>query len=225
MKNIFKSVLIEKSKVSESIFVKINIPGRSPVILCSAYRAPDLSLDNNKLLCEEIFNVKNKFKKSIFWLSGDFNLPDIDWDKHSIATHQYSETINQLFLDLASDLSLSQTVLKPTRGNNILDLFFTNNLDLIKKSEVISGVSDHEAVVIESKLYIKVKKPKKRVTHLWRKVDMTKLKSDAKNFSTLFKQTHSRKSYINSMWSCITVNIHQLIDENVPTKMTSSKVY
>ena len=86
-------------------------------------------------------------------------------------------------------------------------------------------MSDHEAVVIESRLFIKVKKPKKRVTRLWKKVDMTKLKSDAKNFSTLFKQTHSKKSDINSMWSCIKVNIHQLIDENVPTKMTSSKVY
>ena len=225
VKKIFKSVLIEKSKVSEAIFVKINIPGKSPVILCSAYRAPDLSLDNNKLLCEEIFNVKNKFKKSIFWLSGDFNLPDIDWVSHSITTHQYSTTINQLYLDLASDLGLSQTVLEPTRGNNILDLFFTNNKDLIKKSEVISGVSDHEAVVIESRLFIKVKKPKKRVTRLWKKVDMTKLKSDAKNFSTLFKQTHSKKSDINSMWSCIKVNIHQLIDEHVPTKTTSTKVH
>ena len=32
---------------------------------------------------------------------------------------------------------------------------------IIKKSEVISGVSDHEAVVIEIKLYIKVKTPRK----------------------------------------------------------------
>ena len=62
-------------------------------------------------------------------------------------------------------------------------------MNLLKTSEVISGVSDHEAVVIESKLYIKVKTPKKRVTHIWKRVDMTNLKSDANNVSTLFKQS------------------------------------
>ena len=95
-------------------------------------------------------------------MSGDLNLPDIDWEFHSITNHQYPASTNQIFLDLASDLGLSQTVTEPTRGDNILDLFFTNNLDLVKNTKVISGVSDHEAVIIESKLYLKTKKTKKR---------------------------------------------------------------
>ena len=74
-------------------------------------------------MCEEIIEIKSKFKKSTFWLCGDFNLPDIDWNTNKITKNQYSVPINQLYLDLVNDLGLSQTVTDPTRGNNILDLF------------------------------------------------------------------------------------------------------
>ena len=160
-------------------------------------------------------------------MSGDLNLPDIDWEFNTITSHQYPSSINQLFLDLASELGLSQTVTEPTRGDNILDIFLTNNLDLIKSTKVISGVSDHEAVIIESKLYIKTKKPKKRKIHQWNKVNMAKLKSDANYFSRRFKVSHQKNkdSNINNMWSCIKKNLEQIIEDNVPSKMTNSKVY
>ena len=154
----FNSILIAKGKVSETIFVKVPILNKAPLIVCCAYRPPDFSHDQCLQMCNEIREIKDKFKKSVFWLSGDFNLPDIDWTSSTITNHQYSNPINQLFLDLANDLGLSQTVEQPTRGTNILDLFFTNNLDLIQKSSVVPGVSDHDAVLTESKLFIKRKK-------------------------------------------------------------------
>jgi hypothetical protein len=51
---------------------------------------------------------------------------------------------------------LDQVVQEPTRVTettaNVLDLFFTNNSTLTNKVEVIPGISDHEAVFIESSL-------------------------------------------------------------------------
>ena len=111
---------------------------------------------------------------------------------------------------------MSQTVDRPTRGNNTLDLYFTNNLDLHQKSQVIPGVSDHEAVLTESKLFIKTKKPIRREIKLWNKADMTKLKNDAKNFATLFKAHHKKHSKdINSMWSCIKKNLQLIISDGL----------
>ena len=52
---------------------------------------------------------------------------------------------------------------------------------------VISGVSDHEAVTIESKLSLKIKKTPPRKIQLWNKVDIEKLKDDTRNFCNLFK--------------------------------------
>ena len=135
-------------------------------------------------------------------------------------------SINKLFLDLADDLGLTQTVNDPTRGDNILDLFFTNNINFISKTSVVSGVSDHQAVTIESKLSLKPQKTPPRVIQLWDKADINKLKTDCKNFNNLFKYTHSKcKQNIKDMWPCIQNNLLTIQKDNIPTKTTASKIY
>ena len=134
-----------EAKGGGGIFIEIPVFNKPPVIVSCIYRAPDLSLDQCQNPCGDIREVKSKFKRSVFWLAGDFNLPDIDWNYFSTTGHNYSRSINQIFLDLICELGLSQTVDRPTRGKNILDLFFTSNLDLHQKSQVIPGVSDHDA--------------------------------------------------------------------------------
>ena len=97
--------------------------------------------------------------------------------------------------DLTQDLGLIQTVQDLTRGNNILDFFFTNNINLITKTSVISGVSDHQAVTIESKLFIKQKKAFTKSNPTLGKVDKTKIKLAAKNFNYLFKYIHNTQAF------------------------------
>ena len=121
--------------------------------MCCAYRAPDSSFEDCEKLCNEITKVKSQHKNSIFWLAGDFNLPDINWKTLNINNNPaYALCINRRFLDLVSELGLTQTVTEATRGSNILDLFFSNHPSLLKNSSVISGVSDHEAVIVDNKL-------------------------------------------------------------------------
>ena len=93
-------------------------------------------------------------------------------------------------------------------------------MNFINKTSVISGVSDHQAVTIESKLSLKPKKSVPRVIQLWNKVDINKLKADTKNFSNIFKSSYHNKS-VNDMWLCIKNNIQTIINDNVPTKETS----
>ena len=65
-KKIFNSVIIHKGKHSESVFAKINIPNKPPVIVGCVYRAPDLDYNNCKKLCDEVREIKLKYKNSIF---------------------------------------------------------------------------------------------------------------------------------------------------------------
>ena len=227
IKKTFESSLISKGKHSETVFVKVKVPKKPPIILCCAYRAPDLDIIDVEKMCTEISEIKSKFKSSIFWLCGDFNLPDIDWDSNTITGHQYSLAVNQSFLDLFSDLGLTQTVKEPTREDNILDLFLTNNNNLIKSSSVVSGTSDHHAVVVESKVSIKPKKPIKRTIRLWNKVNLDNLKKDALDYCLKFKNCYQNKpvSDINDMWLDIKENLLNILECNVPTKITSTKYY
>ena len=76
-------------------------------------------------------------------------------------------SINQL-LTLAKIFYFDQMITEPARINettsNTLELFFTSNPTLINMGETIPGISDHEAVFIESSLRcLKVKIPQRTV--------------------------------------------------------------
>jgi hypothetical protein len=62
-------------------------------------------------------------------VTGDYNLPLIDWQTNCVQSGgtQEIQQSAQLFLAFISDHLLSQYVMCPTRGNNVLDLFITNN--------------------------------------------------------------------------------------------------
>ena len=81
---------------------------------------------------------------------GDFNCPDIDWSKHCTNPVADQWEVQQQLLDLSTSHRLTQIVEEPTRQGNILDLCLTNNPSLIKGVSVIPGISDHDAVIIDS---------------------------------------------------------------------------
>ena len=219
VKKSLNSIFLKKGSKSECIFVKLVVPKKPPIILGCAYRAPDLSLDQCEDLVNEISEIKNKYNKSHFWLAGDFNLPSIDWETNSIKktkqkkkkqkNYQYSLSVNNLFLEMSQNLGLKQIVSEPTRGKNILDLFFTNNTELIDKTEIVSGVSDHEAVIINSRLRLCQQKQPRRKILIWNRTDTPKMKAAAKEFRQNFLDKYpvdDANSDVNEMWSRIKSN-------------------
>jgi len=82
-------------------------------------------------------------------LSGDFNLPSINWDDGNglLTSHPtYGSELNNLFLDILDDVGLEKFVTSPTRQESILDLVFSTYSN-ISGLRIIPGISDHEAVV------------------------------------------------------------------------------
>ena len=60
---------------------------------------------------------------------------------------------------------------------NVLDFFITNN-NLIIKTQVIRGISDHDAVFVEGiNITATLKKQKRRMVALYRKTDWDALKN------------------------------------------------
>jgi menaquinone-dependent protoporphyrinogen IX oxidase len=54
------------------------------------YRPPDKTNEDylNKVK-EEISTIKEKHRRDIFVIGGDFNLPDINWEEQTIINRQY----------------------------------------------------------------------------------------------------------------------------------------
>ena len=219
------SELISVGTHAETVFCKINRKGKPPIVAACVYRPTNNDTEISAAISRDILEAKSKFKNSEFFIGGDFNLPDINWFTLEIKGGRYKKQISENILDACNDSGLSQIVDEPTRGENILDIFLTSNPNLVTKAEVVSGFSDHEAVKVHITLQLKRKKQVKRLIKLWKKVNLSKLKKDTKAFATLFLATHKISDPVDQIWECIKNNLLLIIEDNVPTKLTSSKTH
>ena len=83
------------------------------------------------------------------WMVGDFNFPNIDWSSLLVNPGGSADSTQSflLLLNFMSRHFLNRYVSSPTRGNNILDLFLTNNEYLVTNiSSNITDLSDHNMV-------------------------------------------------------------------------------
>ena len=118
-------------------------------------------------MCHIIQEVIDSNSYSTTWIAGDINLPNINWLENSVSGNNYPIPFCNLILDLFSNAGLAQLVTFPTRRNNLLDIFATNRPTLVTKCLPIPGISDHEAVYIETMITAKHNPPVKRYIYIY----------------------------------------------------------
>ena len=86
-------------------------------------------------------------------IMGDFNYAEIDWSRHTVSTSALS--CCREFFRVVEDCFYTQHVLSPTRSGATLDLFFTNEPDLVIDVTAIQnlGSSDHNMVAFTAHLH------------------------------------------------------------------------
>ena len=87
------------------------------------------------------------------------------------------------------------------------------------------GKGDHDSIILHSTLTPLRKKPIRRRIQLWKHIDHEALKRDARSFCSLFLQKHDTKNEFNMIWNCLKENLFTIMEDNVPSKMTSSKIH
>ena len=129
-------------------------------IIASIYRPPpshsNSSFDSvsfkNLLSFLQVNIDKNSNGHSDIILTGDFNFPNIQWDPtiNSSVSPKPTE-VEEFFLSFIEDNLLCQYITQPTRESNILDLFLTNNSNLVlHSSSTTSPLSDHDLVSVKT---------------------------------------------------------------------------
>ena len=114
-------------------------------------------------------------RDGIVLMGGDFNRAKVDWEEDRISAGWQFLVQAREMLRIAADQSLTQINHKPTRGENCLDLIFTNHSQLVKSTYVTPGISDHDIVVLDSVLKAQGEKTKPRKTIQYKKGAMTGL--------------------------------------------------
>ena len=115
----------------------------------SYYRPPRADQQYLDLLEESLGNIFRKSgKHPNIILTGDFNLSDINWEANTVDGRTDPGNA-QCLLDITNQMGLQQHQLDITRraSNNILDLVYSSNPNLVTHISTVPGMSDHDAVL------------------------------------------------------------------------------
>ncbi|XP_060583415.1 uncharacterized protein LOC132739673 [Ruditapes philippinarum] len=221
IKNTIKHERIEVDSICDIVFVKIECANNESLIIGSAYRPTNNDESYAHNLFDTISKVCKMYKKSAIWITGDFNLPDINWTNNTIQGHQYKKSINEAFLHMEPDLGLTQMIDFHTRGNNILDLFFSNRPDLVNQCSPMPGISDHHAVFIDTNMCVPRLKPPKHTLLMWGKANIDNMKKKCSNLSdTILNLTDTN---IEDCWTLFKHGCTHIVAEEVPARQTSQR--
>ena len=203
----------------EFVLTKLAVVGKPDLYIGSYYRHTNADTRSLKSLYDNVIEVSGGEKLPNMVIAGDFNLPDADWDSGTYRPNpQYGKEVNEKGLECMSDLYMTQMVSEATRGKNTLDLLFATCPDLVENVRVQPGISDHDAVEADVLLKARVTKKKPRQVYLYGKADPVRMRKRLEDLGKDFKKTcKSRDSDGN--WKYFTEGIHQIVQEEVPTKI------
>ena len=206
---------------TELVSASFEIPGNGTLVISAIYRPPSSNLEYTKEICRQLKDLQRRFPKAVFWIAGDANLPDINWDTHEISGSNYHHDINKKFLDMIYNTGCEQIVKFPTRLENTLDVFITNRPSLIQKCKPVPGVSDHDIVFVESSISVGKSKTPPRKIFLWKNINLPALKEDAQQFAGDFTARFNSSTPINNLWQSFKDGCSNLVETHVPSKMSS----
>ena len=206
---------------AEMVWVKIKIKGMKTLYVAGYYRPHENDEESHeefKLSLEKIA----AHPQAHLWICGDMNFPGIDWVSKDLKPTSRFPLLHQDFLDCLAEYGLQQMVKEPTREENILDLFITNNISKVNKVQVIPGISDHDAVLVEGDLSPASNKQQKRQVPMYKKAQWNALKEHVKQFGNNLN-IEDKSMSVNTLWLEFKGMLENGIKKYIPHRTAKKK--
>src|SRR5215831_7139644 len=128
---------MSNDKFPESIWCSVGT-GKDKILIGVCYRPPDSTQENDQSLIELV----NKASKEKILIMGDFNFRELRWNDETLFDS------SDKFVKCVNDNFLFQKTNKATRGENILDLIFVSDTDMVNQLDVGEPfeTSDHNII-------------------------------------------------------------------------------
>ena len=205
------------------IWAGLHFSGSNHLYLASFYKPPNTTSQPLEALasCNKLITLHMRSSPNVI-ISGDFNLPGIDWESWQAGCT--TESQHKLLLDFLLYNSLSQLISQATRptSNNILDLLIISSPNLIENIQAVPGLSDHLAIIFDVNLKPHMPMKPSRKVYQFHKADKISLKMKAKAFLDKFIKSDPTKNDIFTNWCTIKSILGNLLDDYVPYRTTKS---
>jgi len=199
----------------EHVWIRVKMEASDSLLVGCVYRSPSRPIsDGVSALCELLSHLSGY---SHLLICGDFNLREITW--HGFCGTSSNHHIEP-FLEVIDSLYLFQHVSEPTRYRSdntpsLLDLVFTNELDMISDLSYTSplGNSDHVCIHFDLVCYTELRQMSS-VKYNVRAANLDLMKEILQNVD--WDSSFSSLNVDNS-WKCFKRIYQDAIDRCVPT--------
>ena len=195
------------------------------MVLAAFYRPPNMTEPSYLESMRSAFcGIRSKFKTAIYVFGGDYNLPDIDWNKQAVTFSDYPHRVSKTFLDIAMDLNLEQVVNFSIRLQNTLELVFMSHPSFKIRCKPLPPIglkSDPDMVLMNTSIQPARTRFPRRKIHIWKKASVDGIRSHFRTFAGQF-YTSSAQSVVD-MWTTFKSAISSTVSQHVPSKMPSTR--
>ena len=204
----------------ELVCIELIVENTRPVAICTFYRPPSSTLEVMENLKDALMQMVAS-RNTTLLLSGDFNLPDINWETNALKENPSHQRESRLFLEAVSELGLKQFVDFPTRGDNILDLILTNQEFSVNNVISCPGVSDHDMIMYD--FHVKAEKliNRRSKVYLYHKADLIGLNNFLQSAFSNFR-VHASSTNVETQWVYFKSKLFEAVDNFVPSKVLKS---
>ena len=155
---------------AELQWIKIERKSQKPLYIGSFYRSPNSNHEVLGALDESLSQLTQHPSLPNIFLTGDFNLPDIMWNKWKPrSSKSYPTDLSQKLLDISHSHFLQQVVKEPAIEANM-----------------IPGISDHDAVIAKLEMSAHINRKSPRKVFLYKKPNRDNIKNDLLAFKQMF---------------------------------------
>ena len=143
------------SVFKEQLWLRMALPSSDSLLLGCLYRSPSGNAEEDVREIGKLFSLAVNSGHSHIIITGDFNLPQIDWGL-GLSTAPLSHC-SHAFVDIVNDCFLHQHVDQPTRFRtgetpHMLDLVLSNEEGMVKNLELLPGLGTSDHVMIQFQL-------------------------------------------------------------------------
>ena len=208
----------------ELLWVQIDLTGAKSLHIGAFYRPPDSDVTTLENLNQSLQRLTHRTNGNI-WLGGDFNAPHINWPLLEVTPLAGTKRqIYQRLIDISLHHNIEQIIDKPTRGDNILDLFLTNNTSALQTFETLPpiGKADHDIVYIEINARPNRQNTPQRNIFIFRNANWDGIKSKLSTLLNCMQSTTEHTS-VNTQWTVLKTTLLKAMQEFIPQKQIKPK--
>ena len=207
----------------ELLWMQVAIGNHNKLYIGAYYRShvgDQKSIDELNLSLQKL---NETIRDAEIWLTGDFNAPCINWESMSLCANRTHVAAHSSLIDVMQEHGLEQIVNRPTRHQNILDLFFLNHPSVKHTIDILLGLGDHNIVCVDIEMWSEINKQNSKQIYLYYRADWDSIKEDLTNLlhSSDFSSTDTKT--VDELWIKFKDTVLHSMRSHIPHKLTRTR--